>query len=134
MIPTLPPLIAAQLKGIPTLIHDFNAVMGRANSFLSKRVSAIATSLPGVLDKEPSLIGKTTTTGTPMRPSILAAAMVPFRSTRLDHLCAAVARGRATPSCRRSKSNWCSRRGAIDIDRAGARRTRWRGYAWSMTG
>ena len=76
--PTLPPLIAAQLKGIPTLIHDSNAVMGRANSFLSKRVSAIATSLPGVLDKEPSLIGKTTTTGTPMRPSILAAAMVPF--------------------------------------------------------
>lgn len=76
--PTLPPLIAAQLKGIPTLIHDSNAVMGRANSFLSKRVSAIATSLPGVLNKEPSLIGKTTTTGTPMRPAILAAAIVPF--------------------------------------------------------
>jgi UDP-N-acetylglucosamine--N-acetylmuramyl-(pentapeptide) pyrophosphoryl-undecaprenol N-acetylglucosamine transferase len=76
--PTLPPLIAAQLKGIPTVIHDSNAVMGRANSFLSKRVSAIATSLPGVLDKERLLTGKATTTGTPMRPAILAAAAVPF--------------------------------------------------------
>jgi UDP-N-acetylglucosamine--N-acetylmuramyl-(pentapeptide) pyrophosphoryl-undecaprenol N-acetylglucosamine transferase len=76
--PTLPPLIAARLAGIPTVIHDANAVMGRANRFLSKRVSAIATSLPGVLDKEPSLVGKTTTTGTPMRPAILAAAAVPF--------------------------------------------------------
>lgn len=76
--PTLPPLMAARLAGIPTVIHDANAVMGRANRFLSKRVSAIATSLPGVLDKEPSLVGKTTTTGTPMRPTILAAAAVPF--------------------------------------------------------
>ncbi|MBN9004968.1 MAG: undecaprenyldiphospho-muramoylpentapeptide beta-N-acetylglucosaminyltransferase [Rhizobiales bacterium] len=76
--PTLPPLMAARLAGIPTVIHDANAVMGRANRFLSKRVSAIATSLPGVLDKEPSLVGKTTTTGTPMRPAILAAAAVPF--------------------------------------------------------
>ena len=76
--PTLPPLIAARFDGIPTVIHDANAVMGRANRFLSRRVSAIATSLPGVLDKEPSLIGKTTTTGTPMRPAILASAAVPF--------------------------------------------------------
>ena len=76
--PTVPPLLAARLAGIPTIIHDANAVMGRANRFLSKRVSAIATSLPGVLDKEPSLVGKTTTTGTPMRPAILAAATVPF--------------------------------------------------------
>ncbi|MES2750039.1 MAG: UDP-N-acetylglucosamine--N-acetylmuramyl-(pentapeptide) pyrophosphoryl-undecaprenol N-acetylglucosamine transferase [Pseudomonadota bacterium] len=76
--PTLPPLTAAKLLGIPTLIHDANAVMGRANKFLSGRVSAIATSLPGVLDHEPELSVKTTVTGTPMRPAILAAAAVPF--------------------------------------------------------
>ena len=76
--PTLPPLVAARLFGIPTLIHDSNAVLGRANRFLSSRVSAIATSLPGVLDRDPALSGKTTTTGTPMRPAILAAAAVPF--------------------------------------------------------
>jgi UDP-N-acetylglucosamine--N-acetylmuramyl-(pentapeptide) pyrophosphoryl-undecaprenol N-acetylglucosamine transferase len=76
--PTLPPLFAARLFGVPTLIHDANAVMGRANRLLSGRVSAIATSLPGVLDRDPALRAKTTTTGTPMRPAILAAAAVPF--------------------------------------------------------
>jgi len=53
-------------------------VLGRANRFLSSRVSAIATSLPGVLDRDPQLSGKTTTVGTPMRPAILAAAAVKF--------------------------------------------------------
>jgi UDP-N-acetylglucosamine--N-acetylmuramyl-(pentapeptide) pyrophosphoryl-undecaprenol N-acetylglucosamine transferase len=76
--PTLPPLVAARLCRIPTLVHDSNAVLGRANRFLSTRVNAIATSLPGVLDRDPALSGKTTTTGTPMRPAILAAAAVPY--------------------------------------------------------
>jgi UDP-N-acetylglucosamine--N-acetylmuramyl-(pentapeptide) pyrophosphoryl-undecaprenol N-acetylglucosamine transferase len=78
--PTLPPLLAARLFGIPTVIHDSNAVLGRANRFLSGRVSAIATSLPGVLDQDPALAAKTTSTGTPMRPAILAAAAVKFLS------------------------------------------------------
>jgi UDP-N-acetylglucosamine--N-acetylmuramyl-(pentapeptide) pyrophosphoryl-undecaprenol N-acetylglucosamine transferase len=78
--PTLPPLLAARLLGVPGIIHDANAVLGRANRFLSGRVSAIATSLPGVLDRDPDLAGKATTVGTPMRPAILAAAAVPFAS------------------------------------------------------
>jgi len=53
-------------------------VLGRANRFLSSRVRAIATSLPGVLDRDPALSGKTTMVGTPMRPAILAAAGVPY--------------------------------------------------------
>ncbi|MEA2940531.1 MAG: UDP-N-acetylglucosamine--N-acetylmuramyl-(pentapeptide) pyrophosphoryl-undecaprenol [Bradyrhizobium sp.] len=77
--PTLPPLLAARLFGIPSVIHDSNAVLGRANRFLSSRVSAIATALPGVLDQDPALAAKTTTTGTPMRPAILAAAAVKFQ-------------------------------------------------------
>jgi UDP-N-acetylglucosamine--N-acetylmuramyl-(pentapeptide) pyrophosphoryl-undecaprenol N-acetylglucosamine transferase len=76
--PTLPPLLAARMFGIPGLIHDANAVLGRANRFLASRVSAIATSLPGVLDRDPALAGKATTVGTPMRPAILAAAAVKF--------------------------------------------------------
>jgi len=82
--PTLPPLIAAKLLGIPTVIHDSNAVLGRANRLLSTRVSAIATSLPGVLDRDPSLADKTTVTGTPMRPAILAAAAVPYVAPTAD--------------------------------------------------
>jgi UDP-N-acetylglucosamine--N-acetylmuramyl-(pentapeptide) pyrophosphoryl-undecaprenol N-acetylglucosamine transferase len=78
--PTLPPLMAARLLGIPGIIHDANAVLGRANRFLSSRVSAIATSLPGVLDRDPQLASKTTTVGTPMRPAILAASAVKYAS------------------------------------------------------
>jgi UDP-N-acetylglucosamine--N-acetylmuramyl-(pentapeptide) pyrophosphoryl-undecaprenol N-acetylglucosamine transferase len=76
--PTLPPLLAARLFGIPGIIHEANAVLGRANRFLSNRVNAIATSLPGVLDRDPALAAKTTTVGTPMRPAILAAAAVKY--------------------------------------------------------
>ncbi len=76
--PTLPPLIAAKLFSIPTIIHDSNAVLGRANRLLSSRVSAIATSLPGVFDRDPALANKATMTGTPMRPAVLAAASVPY--------------------------------------------------------
>jgi UDP-N-acetylglucosamine--N-acetylmuramyl-(pentapeptide) pyrophosphoryl-undecaprenol N-acetylglucosamine transferase len=76
--PTLPPLLAARLSGVPGIIHEANAVLGRANRFLSRRVSAIATSLPGVLDRDPALAGKTTTVGTPMRPAILAASAVKY--------------------------------------------------------
>jgi UDP-N-acetylglucosamine--N-acetylmuramyl-(pentapeptide) pyrophosphoryl-undecaprenol N-acetylglucosamine transferase len=76
--PTLPPLLAARLFGVPGIIHDANAVLGRANRFLAGHVSAIATSLPGVLDRDPQLAGKTTTVGTPMRPAILAAAAVNY--------------------------------------------------------
>src|SRR4029077_51947 len=78
--PTLPPLMAARLLGTPGIIHEANAVLGRANRFLSTRVSAIATSLPGVLDRDPQLSGKTTTVGTPMRPAILAGAAVDYVS------------------------------------------------------
>src|SRR5258708_3321591 len=78
--PTVPPLMAARFFGVPGLIHEANAVLGRANRFLSSRVSAIATSLPGVLDRDPALAAKTTTVGTPMRPAILAAAAVKFVS------------------------------------------------------
>jgi len=78
--PTLPPLLAAKLFGVPGIIHEANAVLGRANRFLSSRVSAIATSLPGVLDRDPALAGKTTAVGTPMRPAILAAAAVIYVS------------------------------------------------------
>lgn len=72
--PTLPPLMAAKVCGVPTLLHESNAVLGRANRFLAKYVTAIATSLPGVLDRDPALAPKTTTTGTPLRPAILSAA------------------------------------------------------------
>ncbi|HTS41316.1 MAG TPA: undecaprenyldiphospho-muramoylpentapeptide beta-N-acetylglucosaminyltransferase [Xanthobacteraceae bacterium] len=80
--PSIPPVLAAAWRGIPTVIHEQNGVMGRANKFLSSRVSAIATSFPGVLDKTPALAAKATHTGNPVRPVVVAAAAVPY--TPLD--------------------------------------------------
>src|SRR5881398_988209 len=76
--PTVPPLMAARLSGVPGIIHDANAVLGRANRFLASHVNAIATSLPGVLDRDPTLAAKATTVGTPMRPAILTAAAIDY--------------------------------------------------------
>lgn len=76
--PTLPPMFAATQLGVPTVIHDQNAVMGRANRQLSGRVTAIATSFPGVLDGDPALAKKASFTGNPVRPMVIEAAASPY--------------------------------------------------------
>jgi UDP-N-acetylglucosamine--N-acetylmuramyl-(pentapeptide) pyrophosphoryl-undecaprenol N-acetylglucosamine transferase len=65
---------------VPTLIHEQNAVMGRANRALAGRVDAIA---GGFLPEDRSAAGaKTVTTGNPVRPAVLEAAKTPYaRST-----------------------------------------------------
>jgi UDP-N-acetylglucosamine--N-acetylmuramyl-(pentapeptide) pyrophosphoryl-undecaprenol N-acetylglucosamine transferase len=76
--PTVPPVLAACRLGIPTLIHEQNAVMGRANRLLAKHVTAIATGFAGVTDGKPVLAAKTTLTGNPVRPAVVAAAATPY--------------------------------------------------------
>ncbi|MGI2031744.1 undecaprenyldiphospho-muramoylpentapeptide beta-N-acetylglucosaminyltransferase [Rhizobium panacihumi] len=75
--PTVPPLLASTGLGVPSMIHEQNAVMGRANKALAKRVKAIA---GGFL---PEGVGayadKTVTTGNPVRPAVLAAANTPYK-------------------------------------------------------
>ena len=44
--PTVPPVLAATLRGVPTLIHEQNAVMGRANRLLASRVKASSIPMP----------------------------------------------------------------------------------------
>ncbi|HEY6995411.1 MAG TPA: undecaprenyldiphospho-muramoylpentapeptide beta-N-acetylglucosaminyltransferase [Xanthobacteraceae bacterium] len=76
--PTVPPVLAATLRRIPTVIHEQNAVMGRANRLLASRVTAIATGFAGVLDGTPTLAAKVTRTGNPVRPAVVAAAATPY--------------------------------------------------------
>ena len=76
--PSLPPLLAATLRGIPTVIHEQNAVMGRANRLLAGRVTAIATSFAGILDNDPALAAKATRTGNPVRPAVVTASAIPY--------------------------------------------------------
>ena len=76
--PTVPPVLAATLRCIPTLLHEQNGVMGRANRFLSSRVTAIATGFPGVTAHDAALAAKTTQIGNPVRPAVVAAAATRF--------------------------------------------------------
>ncbi len=70
--PTLPPLMAATRAGIPAMIQEQNAVMGRANRFLAGRVNVIAGGFlaPGTGDYGDKIV----TTGNPVRPDVLKAA------------------------------------------------------------
>jgi UDP-N-acetylglucosamine--N-acetylmuramyl-(pentapeptide) pyrophosphoryl-undecaprenol N-acetylglucosamine transferase len=76
--PTIPPVLAAVWRGVPSIIHDANAVIGRANRLLAPRVTAIATTFPSVFDAEPDLAAKATLTGNPVRPAVIAAAAIPY--------------------------------------------------------
>ena len=78
--PTVPPLMAASLLRIPTILHEQNAVMGRANRFLSGRVDHIATGF-ALRDASRSVQAKSTITGNPVRPSVIAASAVPYSVT-----------------------------------------------------
>jgi UDP-N-acetylglucosamine--N-acetylmuramyl-(pentapeptide) pyrophosphoryl-undecaprenol N-acetylglucosamine transferase len=84
--PTLPPLGAATVLKIPTIIHEQNAVMGRANRQLAPRVTAIATTFDGVLAADLALAAKATRTGNPARPAVIAAATTPFVPPQSDGL------------------------------------------------
>jgi UDP-N-acetylglucosamine--N-acetylmuramyl-(pentapeptide) pyrophosphoryl-undecaprenol N-acetylglucosamine transferase len=76
--PTVPPLMAATLRGIPTVLHEQNGVMGRANRLLAARVTAIATGFRTLTRLDPRLQGKITFTGNPVRREVIAAAATPY--------------------------------------------------------
>lgn len=80
--PTLPPLVAARLLGVPAVVHEANAVAGRANRLLA-RFAAVATSFPDVAGF--ARTGRSQVqTGLPVRPAVLEAARVPFPSRGPD--------------------------------------------------
>lgn len=76
--PTVPPVLAATLSRIPTVIHEQNAVLGRANRLLAPLARAIGTGFAGLLDHEPRLAAKATRTGNPVRPAVIEAAAMPY--------------------------------------------------------
>jgi len=78
--PTIPPVLAAAWRGAPSLIHDSNVVIGRANRFLAPRVTAIATTFPDMFGREPRLAAKATLTGNPVRPAVIAAAATVYQA------------------------------------------------------
>ncbi|WP_417669929.1 undecaprenyldiphospho-muramoylpentapeptide beta-N-acetylglucosaminyltransferase [Roseibium sp.] len=71
--PTFPPMFAARLTGTPSILHEANGVMGRANKMLAKGVTAIATSVP-LKGLEKALAGKCIETGNPVRDAVIEVA------------------------------------------------------------
>jgi UDP-N-acetylglucosamine--N-acetylmuramyl-(pentapeptide) pyrophosphoryl-undecaprenol N-acetylglucosamine transferase len=64
--PSFPPLSAATALGIPTLLHEQNAVLGRANARLAQQATRVAVSFPETRGME-GLSEKTVLTGNPVR-------------------------------------------------------------------
>lgn len=84
--PALPGLLAATSAKIPTVIHEQNAVLGRVNRFLAKRVDAIATSYKQVQRLDPKFASKVHLVGNPVRPEVLALRDEPFPAFTEDGL------------------------------------------------
>jgi UDP-N-acetylglucosamine--N-acetylmuramyl-(pentapeptide) pyrophosphoryl-undecaprenol N-acetylglucosamine transferase len=74
--PTFPPLVGARLLGVPVILHEQNAVMGRANRMLARLASAIGAGFPEVAGLPSGT--KSVHVGNPVRPQVLVASGSPY--------------------------------------------------------
>ncbi len=75
---SVPTMLAATRAHIATVIHEQNALLGRANRWLARSVTAIATSFADVAGIHPQARRKVTLTGNPVRQEILALRDQPY--------------------------------------------------------
>lgn len=76
--PAFPTMLAATGAGIPTVIHEQNAVLGRVNRFFAGRVDAIATAYPEIKRLDPKHNAKVHLVGNPVRAEVLTLRDEPF--------------------------------------------------------
>lgn len=76
--PALPALLASTSAGIPSLVHEQNAVLGRVNRMLAGRVQAIATAYPDIARLKPKHAEKVHLVGNPVRAEVLQLRQEPF--------------------------------------------------------
>lgn len=69
--PAFPALLAATSAKIPTVLHEQNAVLGRVNRMLARKVDAIATAYRDVDRLAPRHLAKTHLVGNPVRSDVL---------------------------------------------------------------
>ncbi len=81
---SVPTMLAASFAGLQTAIHEQNAVLGRANRLLARRVGRIATSFAVVDGLPADAAGKVTHTGMPVRPESAAVRERPYPSLAGD--------------------------------------------------
>ena len=77
-----PTVLAASWLGRRVIVHEQNAVMGRANRLLARRADIIATGFPRVQGLAETELRKARMTGNPVRPAIQAVGRQPYRAPR----------------------------------------------------
>lgn len=78
--PSFPAVFAGQMMGYKTVIHEQNAVLGKANAWLAYAAKKIAVSLPDTRGIRPVDLAKVVLTGNPVRPGICAMRDRPYPS------------------------------------------------------
>jgi UDP-N-acetylglucosamine--N-acetylmuramyl-(pentapeptide) pyrophosphoryl-undecaprenol N-acetylglucosamine transferase len=84
--PAFPALWAATSAGVPSVVHEQNAVLGRVNRFFAGRVDAIATSYRDIAKLRPKHLPKVELVGNPVRAEVLALREQPFPAFSADGL------------------------------------------------
>lgn len=82
--PSFPAMFAAQRMNLPTIIHEQNAIVGRANAMLTTRASRIALSMPHVHGLDPSDNTRAVVTGNPVREEISLLSHKPYPIIQAD--------------------------------------------------
>ena len=76
--PAFPALLAASAAGVPTVLHEQNAVLGRVNRWLAGKAKAIATSYADVERLKSTCKAKTVLVGNPVRDEVKRLGELPF--------------------------------------------------------
>jgi len=82
--PSVPAVYIAQRKHIPTIIHEQNAILGKANGFLAPRADRIALSMGHVAGLDEVDAVRAVVTGNPVRDEIAALYSKPYPAVMPD--------------------------------------------------
>jgi UDP-N-acetylglucosamine--N-acetylmuramyl-(pentapeptide) pyrophosphoryl-undecaprenol N-acetylglucosamine transferase len=82
--PALPALLGALRDGIPTAVHEQNAVLGRVNRLLAGKVDAIATAYKQIGRLKENHLSKVYLVGNPVRESVELLRAQPFPALSED--------------------------------------------------
>ncbi len=77
--PSFPPFLAASLRGIPGMLHEQNAVMGRANRALARFAKILALQFEHTKGTD-GFGGAKIVTGNPVRDRVIEVAHIPYPS------------------------------------------------------
>jgi UDP-N-acetylglucosamine--N-acetylmuramyl-(pentapeptide) pyrophosphoryl-undecaprenol N-acetylglucosamine transferase len=84
--PSVPTMLAAARQRLPTVIHEQNAILGRANRLLAPRARRIAISFATAGAMRPQDLVRAVETGNPVRPAFAALRAAPYRAPGADEV------------------------------------------------